>query len=76
MPGVGESSSQNFVISWSVMLQRAVTGRQDGPDVAGRKSSNRRIIVSSRDAIDTSGYSRRRSPAIADLGRNAGGTLD
>jgi len=51
MLGVGESSSPNFLISWSVMLegQRAVTDRQDAAGVAGRKSSNHRIIVSSCD---------------------------
>jgi hypothetical protein len=53
--------------------QPAVTDHQDAADVAGRKSSSHRIIVPSPARHDTSGYSYRRSPAIADLGRNAGG---
>jgi len=73
MLGIGESSSPNFVISWSVMLecQRAVTGRCRYCQSEVIQPSDHHVKPR---AIDTSGYSRRRSPAIADLGRNAGGT--
>jgi hypothetical protein len=75
MLGVEDRSSPNFVISCSVMLegQRAAADHQDAVDVVGWKVIQPLDHRAKPGAIDTSGCSCRRSPAIANLGCNAGG---